>query len=137
MKSNRYLLLIISGLVMVFLLGGGLFVRVGAADSSFRQSVLFAEVLSLVMENYVDPVEADGLLEGAYEGMLGGLDPNGAFMVGDRPTDIEAGLAAGATPILVRTGYGAQAEREANSNALQAEIIVDDLGVAVGKILGE
>jgi len=80
MKSNRYVLLVISGMVMMFLLGGGLFVRVGAADSSFRQSVLFAEVLSLVLENYVDPVEADGLLEGAYEGMLGGLDPNGAYL---------------------------------------------------------
>jgi len=83
MKSNRYILLIVSGLVMVFLLGGGLLVRVGAADSSFRQSVLFAEVLSLVLENYVDPVEADGLLEGAYEGMLGGLDPNGAYLTAD------------------------------------------------------
>jgi carboxyl-terminal processing protease len=80
MKTNRPLLLITSVLVMVFLLGGGLIVKVGAAEGSYRQAVLFAEILSQVLDNYVDPVEADGLLEGAYEGMLGGLDPNGAYL---------------------------------------------------------
>jgi carboxyl-terminal processing protease len=83
MRTNRFLLLIVSGLVVAFLLGGGLVVRVGAAESSYRQAVLFAEVLSLVLENYVDPVEAEKLLEGAYEGMLAGLDPNGAYLTPD------------------------------------------------------
>jgi carboxyl-terminal processing protease len=83
MRANRYLLLSVSALVVVFLLAGGLVVRVGAAESSYRQAVLFAEVLSLVMENYVDPVEAQQLLAGAYEGMLGGLDPNGAYLTPD------------------------------------------------------
>jgi D-glycero-D-manno-heptose 1,7-bisphosphate phosphatase len=34
------------------------------------------------------------------------FDPSEAFMVGDKPCDIEMGLAAGATTILVQTGYG-------------------------------
>ena len=80
MKISRSLLLIASGLVMALLLGGGLIVKVGAAENSYRQAVLFAEILSQVLDNYVDPVEADALLEGAYDGMLSSLDPNGAFL---------------------------------------------------------
>jgi carboxyl-terminal processing protease len=83
MKPNRFLLLLVSALVVLLLLGGGLIVRVGAEESSYRQAVLFAEVLSLVLENYVDPVEAERLLRGAYEGMLAGLDPNGAYLTPD------------------------------------------------------
>jgi D-glycero-D-manno-heptose 1,7-bisphosphate phosphatase len=34
------------------------------------------------------------------------IDMPRSFMVGDKPADIEAGLAAGCTPLLVLTGYG-------------------------------
>jgi len=80
MKVSRSLLLVASGLIMALLLGGGLVVKVGAAENSYRQAVLFAEILSQVLDNYVDPVEADALLAGAYDGMLSSLDPNGAFL---------------------------------------------------------
>lgn len=80
MKRSYLSLLIVSGLVVVLLLGGGLAAQVGAAEGSYRQAVLFAEVLSLVLENYVDPLEAERLIAGAYEGMLSGLDPNGAYL---------------------------------------------------------
>jgi len=35
------------------------------------------------------------------------IDLGGSYLVGDKLSDIEAGLAAGCTPILVSTGYGA------------------------------
>jgi len=38
------------------------------------------------------------------------LDLSRSYMVGDRLSDVEAGLAAGATPILVRSGLGSAAE---------------------------
>ena len=79
-KVSRAILLVASALVVVLLLGGGFALRVGGAENSFQQPARFAEILSLVMENYVDEVGMDGLLQGAYEGMLGGLDPNGAFL---------------------------------------------------------
>ncbi|MCP3979905.1 MAG: PDZ domain-containing protein [bacterium] len=80
MKPSRSALLAASTLLVLFLVVGGLAVKVGAAENSYSQSVLFAEVLELVLRNYVDPVEAEGLLEGAYEGMLAALDPNGAYL---------------------------------------------------------
>jgi carboxyl-terminal processing protease len=80
MRKSRSLLLFASAVMIVLLLGGGLAMRVAATESSYRQAVLFAEVLSRVLETYVDPVEVEQLLEGAYEGMLSGLDPNGAYL---------------------------------------------------------
>ena len=79
MKRSRIILLVASGAVALFLTGGGLALKVGAADGSFGEVILFSEVLSLIMDHYVDAVDADGLLVGAYESMLSGLDPHGAF----------------------------------------------------------
>ena len=50
MKPGRSLLLIASATVVVLLLGGGLALKVGAEESSYRQAVQFAEILSLVTE---------------------------------------------------------------------------------------
>lgn len=43
-------------------------------DSIYRYLNVFAEVYSLVRGNYVDPVDEGALMEGAYKGMVGGLD---------------------------------------------------------------
>jgi carboxyl-terminal processing protease len=83
MKTSRPLLLFASAVMVLLLLGGGFAMRVAATESSYRQAVLFAEVLSRVLETYVDPVEVEQLLEGAYEGMLSGLDPNGAYLTAE------------------------------------------------------
>jgi D-glycero-D-manno-heptose 1,7-bisphosphate phosphatase len=36
------------------------------------------------------------------------IDLDQSFMVGDKQADIEAGMRAGCTPLLVLTGYGAE-----------------------------
>jgi carboxyl-terminal processing protease len=76
----RVALLVCSCLVVTLLLGGSLALGVGSEQSTHRQVILFAEVLSLILDNYVDQPDADTLLLGAYEGMLGGLDPLGAYL---------------------------------------------------------
>lgn len=80
MKRSRAALLIVSSALVLLLVGGGLALRVGAADNPYRHVLRFSEVLSLVMENYVDPVDPNVLLEGAYEGMLGGIDATGTYL---------------------------------------------------------
>jgi carboxyl-terminal processing protease len=80
MKSTRTIPLLISVSLVLFLVGGGLVVKVGAEERSFHQVVVFSEVLSLVLDNYVDPLEAEKLLRGAYEGMLADLDAHGAYL---------------------------------------------------------
>ena len=66
-----------------------------------------------------------------------GLNPNGAWMVGDRLSDLEAALAFGATPILVRTGDGQETEGELGAAGLAPIAICDNLPAAVRHILQE
>ena len=56
-----------------------------------------------------------------------GFDPAGAFVIGDKPCDIELGRGVGATTILVRTGYGAEHEA---AGTVAPDHVADDLVAA-------
>ncbi|WP_203566417.1 HAD-IIIA family hydrolase [Aestuariimicrobium ganziense] len=56
------------------------------------------------------------------------LDLTRAVMVGDRAGDLEAGRAAGARVVLVRTGFGARTEDEGHHG--DAEVVDDLVGLA-------
>ncbi len=109
MKKLSMAVLLVSAILVAALVGSGLLFKVGATDSSYRQVVVFSEVLSLVMDNYVDPVDAGELLEGAYEGMLRGLDSHAAYL---SPAELTAwkenGADLSACPgVTVLKGFGA------------------------------
>lgn len=61
------------------------------------------------------------------------LDLSRSWMVGDHPSDAEAGAAAGARPIMVRTGHGLLPG--ANHGPPPGVPVVDDLPAAVDLIL--
>ncbi|HUN22734.1 MAG TPA: HAD-IIIA family hydrolase [Anaerolineales bacterium] len=66
-----------------------------------------------------------------------GLDLEHSWMIGDALTDVQAGLAAGVSPILVLTGRGV-AQREKLESAGLADIpIGENLAEAVRILLGE
>jgi D-glycero-D-manno-heptose 1,7-bisphosphate phosphatase len=74
-----------------------------------------------------------GMLRSAAKEL--GLDMAGSFMVGDRTTDLEAAIAAGAQPILVLTGEGESARGQWDGNAPvvagiweAAELILNGVG---------
>lgn len=63
-----------------------------------------------------------------------GFEPKDAFVIGDKPCDIELGQRMGATTFLVRTGYGSQvaAENQATpdyvvENVLEAALVIRGL----------
>lgn len=60
-----------------------------------------------------------------------GIDLAGSFLVGDKGADVDAALAAGCTPILVRTGYGVDEEKRIPRGVG----VVDDLPAAADLIL--
>jgi phosphoheptose isomerase len=62
-----------------------------------------------------------------------GFDPSRAFVVGDKPCDIDLGRAVGAHTVLVRTGYGLGHESAGDASA---DFVVDDLSAAAGVIIG-
>jgi len=58
----------------------------------------------------------------------------GVVVIGDSRRDLEAALAAGATPVLVRTGNGARTEKEL-SGPLADVAVYDDLAAAVSALV--
>jgi len=64
-----------------------------------------------------------------------GLDLSRSYMIGDKVEDVEFGLAAGASPILVRTGYGASAEIKLVERAVTPAAVAGTLLEAVDWIL--
>lgn len=62
-----------------------------------------------------------------------GFDPAASFVVGDKACDIDLGRRAGATTLLVKTGYGAQT---AIDPAVAPDHVVADLGEAADAIEG-
>lgn len=55
------------------------------------------------------------------------LDLARSYLVGDKLSDIAAGRAAGCATVLVRTGYGRQAESEAARQGIRPDHVVDTL----------
>jgi D-glycero-D-manno-heptose 1,7-bisphosphate phosphatase len=69
------------------------------------------------------------LLEAAREY---GLDLSRCFMIGDRPSDLQAGINAGTKTILVLTGAGRDTAAKADVNA---DFVAEDVGEAATWIL--
>jgi D-glycero-D-manno-heptose 1,7-bisphosphate phosphatase len=64
-----------------------------------------------------------------------GVDLAQSYMIGDKLIDLECGWNAGVKEcLLVRTGYGAELERE-STDKLGAAVVVDDLSAAAKWIL--
>jgi carboxyl-terminal processing protease len=80
MKPARGVLLVLSVLLVAFVVGGGFFGGAKVEQDRYRQVILFSEVLSDVLDSYVDPLNSSDLVHAAYEGMLGGLDSHGAYL---------------------------------------------------------
>lgn len=73
-----------------------------------------------------------GMIEAACRDL--DLDVSRSFMVGDRWLDVRCGHAAGARPLLVRTGHGGHEEERAPAG-VRADAILNNLMEAVGWIL--
>jgi D-glycero-D-manno-heptose 1,7-bisphosphate phosphatase len=78
---------------------------------------------------------ATGMLERAAEELR--LDLRQSYVVGDKLSDIQAGLNAGCRPILVCTGYGAGVAEALNNADLTAIVVAADLAEAVADCLPE
>ena len=67
-----------------------------------------------------------------------GLDLGRSLMVGDNLSDLQAGLAAGAQPVLVRTGHGAANEGKLAERPELAEAwVCDDLNDLANRLLAD
>jgi carboxyl-terminal processing protease len=133
--ADRKLMLVLSTALVLFSVSGAMMGRVVAVEGTYSYLKLFNEALYLIVHNYVQPVQLDGLMEGAYRGMLESLDPGNEYLT---PVQYEkafrgdAGGPAGAGLTLSkRRGYLVVVSVLAGSPAAEAGMQTGDVVVMI------
>jgi len=87
-RIKAIILVVVGGII---LLGVASDSRVNAAVDRgvYEQLKVFTEVLSIIEKNYVEPVKAEKLIEGAINGMVKNLDPHSSYMTPEMYKDLE------------------------------------------------
>jgi carboxyl-terminal processing protease len=95
--KTRISVLVLSTPVLAFVLLGGLLGNNAAArtgpDDKFRHLRVFEDVVSLVMNTYVEDVKVDEVMEGALRGLADGLDPDSAYLNAEQTREVQSGAA--------------------------------------------
>ena len=80
-SKTRVIVLLASTPIIVLVLLGGFLNRVLAGqDNSYQHLRVFDDVVSLVVNNYVEPVKNDQIMRGALRGLAEGLDADSAWL---------------------------------------------------------
>lgn len=92
-RAGRQTMFSVLGLVIMLfagvLIGKSLEGRSSAAVETYDKLKIFAEVLSQLEKNYVEPIDSDKLIDGALQGMVNTLDPHSAYMPPDVYREIQ------------------------------------------------
>jgi carboxyl-terminal processing protease len=81
MKSRgRLTVLMISVPVLIFAVVGGFMGRAMAQQESYQFLRIFEDVVTLIVNNYVEEVQPDKIMAGAMHGLADGLDPDSAYL---------------------------------------------------------
>jgi carboxyl-terminal processing protease len=108
MKSRgRLLVLMISVPVLAFAVIGGFMGRAMAQQESYQFLRIFEDVVTLIVNNYVEEVQPDRVMRGAMHGLADGLDPDSAYLDVNQVKVFERGdaLAGGRTGLELTRQY--------------------------------
>jgi carboxyl-terminal processing protease len=92
-SRSRWLIFLISTPLVIIAGIGGLLGASATTQQSLPQLRVFEDVTSLVMQAYVEPVDADRVMEGAMRGLVDGLDPSSAYLTPEEVRTVDAGAA--------------------------------------------
>src|SRR5215471_6598719 len=102
---TRISVLLISTPLVVFIVLGGLRGRAAGGDATFQHLRVFDDVVSLILNNYVESAKIDKVMEGAMRGMADGLDPDSSYLTAADVKAIDAsGPCASAVPTAACAG---------------------------------
>ena len=80
-SRTRVAVLIVSLPVLAFAIVGGVLGRTASAQGeSYRYLRIFQDVVTLILDNYVEEVDVDKVMHGAMHGLADGLDPDSAYL---------------------------------------------------------
>ncbi len=87
---TRFVVVIVTAPILAYTLVGGFLSRVVAREDTYRHLRVFEDVVSLITNNYVDPVEPERIMQGALWGLTEGLDPESTYLTPDEVSQYEA-----------------------------------------------
>ena len=88
---TRLSVLLISTPLLAFIVFGGILGKASAGgDSTFQHLRIFEDVVSLILNNYVEDAKVDKVMEGAMRGLADGLDPDSAYLTAAEVKDLQA-----------------------------------------------
>jgi carboxyl-terminal processing protease len=125
---TRLSILLISTPLLAFIVLGGLRGRASDGDETFQHLRVFEDVVSLILNNYVEDAKVDKVMEGAMRGLADGLDPDSAYLTAaDMKTFKAASAPAGDVGIeLTRQYYLRVIATRDNSTAAKAGLQTGD-----------
>lgn len=87
--KNRLFVLLVSTPILAFAIIGGFLGKVSAGQETYQHLRVFEDVVSLILNNYVEDVDLDRVMTGAMHGLAEGLDPDSAYLSADEARGVE------------------------------------------------
>jgi carboxyl-terminal processing protease len=98
-SRTRLWVLAVSTPVIVFALVGGYLGQALAKDDTYQHLRVFDDVVSHVVNNYVEEVDLKEAMRGAMRGLADALDPDSAYLTPDLVKTVEGNTSAGPADI--------------------------------------
>ena len=98
-RTRLWVLLISTPVIAFTLIGGYLGQAMAAKDDTLQHLRVFEDVVSLVLNNYVEEVDVKQAMRGAMRGLADGLDADSAFLTPDLVKTFEGNTNPGAADI--------------------------------------
>ena len=87
---TRLSVLLVSTPLLAFIVFGGMG-KASTGDQTFQHLRVFEDVVSLILNNYVEDAKVDKVMEGAMRGLADGLDPDSAYLTAADVKSIDPG----------------------------------------------
>src|SRR5262245_43011694 len=84
-SKSKYAILLVSSVLVIYAIIGGMLGRVSAQSVSYQQLSIFTEVLSRIQNDYVDDPNIKNAVDGAIRGLIESVDPYGGYLT---PKDV-------------------------------------------------
>ena len=79
-SKSKYAVLLLSSVLVIYAIIGGMLGRVSAQNGSYQQLSIFMEVLSRIQNDYVDEPSIKNAVNGAIRGLLENVDPYAGYL---------------------------------------------------------
>jgi len=79
-SKSKYAILLLSSVLVIYAIIGGMLGRVSAQNGSYQQLSIFMEVLNRIQNDYVDEPTVKDAVAGAVRGLVESVDPYGGYL---------------------------------------------------------